>query len=215
MGNRLISRAVLGPMRRFRLVLALIVLVVASGCTLPGGQLTAEANPVAVGNDTLDRTGYALDDSATIALNETVGIEGEDREVGVKNHIETYEHGDRAGRFVVFSTPSPEASGTPVNPFAKPSERRDVGRMLGEVNNTSALTIEKRQNVTLVGQSTELVTYATTNRSGEETTPVFVSVAVAQNDGDAVVAVGVHPQSVDGATTTKRLIEGVEHGETA
>lgn len=202
-------------MRRFRLVLALVVLVVASGCVLPGGQLTAEANPVSVGNDTLDRTGYALDDSATIALNETVGIDGEDREVGVKNHIETYAHDDHAGRFVVFSTPSPEANGTPINPFAKPSERRDVGRMLGGVNNTSALTVEKRQNVTMAGQPTELVTYATTNQSGETTTPVFVTVAVAQNAGDAVVVVGVNPQSVDGANTTKRLVEGVEHGETA
>lgn len=200
-------------MRRFRLVLALVVLVVASGCTLPGGQLTAEANPVAVGNDTLDRTGYALDDSATIALNETVGIDGEDRTVGVKNHIETYAHGDHAGRFAVFSTPSPEANGTPINPFAKPSERRDVGRMLGEVNNTSALTVENRQNVTLVGQPTELVTYATTNRSANGTTPVYVHVAVVQNGGDAVVAVGVNPQSIDAADATKRLVEGVEYGK--
>jgi hypothetical protein len=92
--------------------------------------------PSRSGTTPLDRTGYALDDSATIAFNETVGIDGEDRTVGVQNHIETYAHGDHAGRFVVFSTPSPEANGTQINPFAKPSERRDVGRMLGEVNNT-------------------------------------------------------------------------------
>src|SRR5699024_7730002 len=131
----------------------------------------------------------------------------EDRTVGVKNHIETYAHGDHAGRFAVFSTPSPEANGTPINPFAKPSERRDGGRMLGEVNNTSALTVENSQNVTLVGQPTELVTYATTNRSANGTTPVYVHVAVVQNGGDAVVAVGVNPQSIDAADATKRLVE--------
>jgi hypothetical protein len=198
--------------RRFHVAFVLVALVVASGCTLPGGSLTAEASPVSVENGTLDGTGYAVDESATIALNETVGINGEDREVGVKNHIETYAHTEHAGRFVVFSTPSPEVNGTPVNPFAKRSERRDVARMLGEVNNTSALTVEDRQNVTLAGQQTELVTYATTNQSGGETTPVFVHVAVAQDAGDAVVAVGVNPQSVDAGNATTRLVENVEHG---
>jgi hypothetical protein len=82
-------------------------------------------------------------------------------------------------------------------------------------DNTSALTVENRQNVTLVGQPTELVTYATTNRSGGATTPVYVHVAIAQNDGDAVVAVGVNPQSVDAANATKQLIEGVEYGESS
>lgn len=198
--------------RRFYVAFALVALVVASGCTIPGGSLTAEASPASVEEGTLDATGYVVDESATIALNETVGVRGEDREVGVKNHIETYAHPEHAGRFVVFSTPSPDTDGAPVNPFAKPSERRDVGRLLGEVNNTSALTVEDSQNVTLAGQQTELVTYATTNQSGGETTPVFVHVAVAEDAGDAVVVVGVHPQSVAADTATKRLVENVEHG---
>lgn len=202
-------------MSRFHVALALVALVVVGGCTIPGGSLTAEANSASVDEGALDATGYAVDESATIALNETVGIEGEDREIGVKNHIETYARNGRAGRFVVFSTPSPDTDGAPVNPFAKRSERRDVGRMLGEVNNTSALVVENRQNVTMAGQHTELVTYATTNRSGETTTPVFVHVAVAQDAGDAVVAVGVHPQSADAEGSMKRLVEGVEHGESA
>jgi hypothetical protein len=202
-------------MRRFHVALALAALVVVSGCTIPGGSLTAEADPASVGEDTLDATGYVVDESATIALNETVGIEGEDREVGVKNHIETYAHEAHAGRFVVFSTPNPDTDGAPVNPFAKVSERRDVGRMLGEVNNTSALTVEERQNVTMAGQRTGLVTYATTNQSDGATTPVFVHMAVAQDAGDAVVAVGVHPQSVDTQGSMKRLAEGVEHGGSA
>lgn len=202
-------------MSRFHVALALAALVVVSGCTIPGGSLTAEANPASVDESALDATDYVIDESATIALNETVGIEGEDREVGVKNHIETYARNGESGRVVVFSTPSPDTDDGPVNPFAKHSERRDVGRMLGEVNNTSALVIENRQNVTMAGQQTELVTYATTNRSGETTTPVFVHVAVAQNAGDAVVAVGVHPQSIDAAGSMKRLVEGVEHGESA
>ena len=202
-------------MSRFHVALVLAALVVVSGCTIPGGSLTAEANPASVDESALDATDYVVDESATIALNETVGIEGEDREVGVKNHIETYARNGESGRFVVFSTPSPDTDDGPVNPFAKRSERRDVGRMLGEVNNTSALVVENRQNVTMAGQQTELVTYATTNRSGETTTPVFVHVAVAQNAGDAMVAVGVHPQSVDAAGSMKRLVEGVEHGESA
>lgn len=202
-------------MGRFHVALALVVLVVASGCTIPGGSLTAEASPASVEEGALDATGYVVDESATIALNETVGIRGESREVGVKNHIETYAHPDHAGRFVVFSTPNPDTEGAPMNPFAKPSERRDVGRMLGEVNNTSALAVEDSENVTLAGQPTELVTYATTNQSDGETTPVLVHVAVTQDAGDAVVVVGVHPQSVDAANSTARLVEAVEHGESA
>ena len=202
-------------MSRFHVALVLALLVVVSGCTIPGGSLTAAADPASVGESALDATGYAVDESATIALNETVGIKGENREVGVKNHIETYAHEAHAGRFVVFSTPSPDTDGAPVNPFAKRSERRDVGRMLGEVNNTTALTVEDRQNVTMAGQQTELVTYATTNQSGGETTPVFVHVAVAQDAGDAVVAVGVTPQSVAGDGSMQRLAESVEHGGSA
>jgi hypothetical protein len=202
-------------MGRLHVALALVVLVMASGCTIPGGSLTAEASPVSVEEGALDATGYVVEENATIAFNETVGIRGENREVGVKNYIETYTRKGQAGRFIVFSTPSPDTDGAPVNPFAKPSERRDVGRLLGEVNNTSALTVEDRQNVTLVGQQTELMTYATTNQSGGETTPVFVHVAVAQDAGDAVVAVGVHPQSVAAGNATERLVEAVEHGESA
>jgi hypothetical protein len=202
-------------MGRLHVVLALVVLVVASGCTIPGGSLTAEANPASVEESALDATGYVVEENATIAFNETVGIRGENREVGVKNYIETYAHPEHAGRFVVFTTPSPDTDGAPVNPFAKPSERRDVGRLLGEVNNTSALTVEDKRNVTLAGQRTELVTYATTNQSGGETTPVFVHVAVARDAGDAVVAVGVNPQSVAAGNATERLVEAVEHGESA
>ena len=83
-------------MSRFHVALALAALVVVSGCTIPGGSLTAEANPASVDKSALDATGYAVDESATIALNETVGIEGEDREVGVKNHIETYARNENA-----------------------------------------------------------------------------------------------------------------------
>lgn len=201
--------------RRLYVVFALAAVLVTSGCTLPGADLTANASPVSVNDSALNATGYAADKSATIALNETIGINGEDREIGVKNRITTYEHTAHEGRFVVFSTPNPDTEGAPVNPFANRSERRDVARMLGEVNNTSALTVENRQNVTMGGQQSELVTYATTNQSAAGTTPVFVHVAVTQDAGDAVVAVGVHPQSVEGSDAMQQLVENVDHGESA
>ena len=201
--------------RRISALLALAVCLLLGGCTLPGADLTANAAPASVNEDALDATGYATDESATIALNETIGIGGEDREVGVKNTIRTYAHTEHEGRFVVFSTPNPDTDGAPVNPFANRSERPDVARMLGEVNNTSALTVENRQNVTMVGQQAELVTYATSNHSSEGTMPVFVHVAVAQDAGDAVVAVGVHPQSIEGSDAMTRLVENIDHGESA
>jgi hypothetical protein len=201
--------------RRVHLVLALAVLLVTSGCTLPGGDLTANASAVSVNDSALDATGYAAAENATIAFNETVGIAGENRTVGVKNYIATYEHTAHEGRFVVFSTPSPDTEGAPVNPFANRSERPDIARMLGGVNNTSALTVENRRNVTMLGQQTELVTYTTTNQSAAGTTPVFVHVAMTQHEDDVVVAVGVHPQSVDETGAFERLVENLEYGESA
>ncbi|HET7322994.1 MAG TPA: DUF6517 family protein [Halococcus sp.] len=200
--------------RRFHLAFALVVLLVTSGCTLPGADLTANAAPVSVNDSTLNTTGYTLDERAPIALNETVGIAGEDRKIGVKNWIAAYESTEHEGRFVVFSTPSPNTEGAPVNPFADPSERRDIARMFGEVVNKTPLRVVNRHNVTMFGERTEVVTYATTNRSAGGT-QVFVQIAMTQHEGDAMVAVGVQPQSVDEIGEFSRLVEGLEHGESA
>lgn len=199
--------------RRWHIALALAALLVTSGCTLPGADLTAEASPATVDNGTLDETGYVLEQRTEIALNETIGIRGEDREVGVRNPLVAYEHADRAGRFVVFSTPNPETDGAPANPFANRSERRDVARMFGSLNNTTALDVVDRQEVTALGQSTEFVTYETVNRTATGTTPVLVHVAVIDHQGDAVIAVGVHPRSTDESEAMRRLVSNVEHGE--
>lgn len=201
--------------RRLSIALALVVLLVASGCTLPGADLTANAEPVSVNGDTLNATGYALSERAPIALNATVGIAGEKRTVGVKSWIAVYEHTAHEGRFVVFSTPSPNTEGAPVNPFANTSERRDIARMLGEVFNTTPLTVKNRETVTMLGERTEVVTYTTTNRTATGTIPVVVHVAMTQHEGDAVIAVGVHPQSVDESGEFERLVEHLEHGESS
>lgn len=199
--------------RRFHFALVLVALLVTSGCTLPGADLTASATPASVDEGALNATGYAVEERGTIALNETLGINGEDRTVGVTNHIVSYQSTDHDGQFVVFTTPSPDIDDAPANPFAMVSERPDVARMFGEINNTTALTVENRRNVTLAGESTRLVTYATTNRSASGTTPVFVHAAVTQVGGDAVVAVGTHPRSVEDGAAIRRLVEGVERGE--
>jgi hypothetical protein len=198
--------------RRVHVALALAVLLVMSGCTLPGADLTASASPVSVEDSALDATGYAMDENATIAFNETIGIGGENHEIGVKSYIASYEHTAHDGRLVVFSSPSPN-EGAPVNPFANLSERRDIARMLGEVFNTTPLTVENRRTVTMVGQQTEVVTYTTTNQSAGNLTPVVVHVAMTQHEGDAVVAVSVHPQSVGENGTFARLVKNLEHGE--
>lgn len=199
--------------RYWYVVLALVGLVVTSGCTLPGADLTAEASPAVVNDSALDGSGYAVEERGEIAINETLGIAGEDRKVGVTNHIVTYTSDEHEGQFAVFSTPSPETDGAPVNPFVNKSERRDVARMFGELNNTTALTVADRRTVTALGQPTEVVTYETENRTATGTMPVLVHVAVIEDRGDAVVAVGVHPQSVEGTETMDRLVAGLEHGE--
>lgn len=202
-------------MRRWSLACALVVLVALSGCTLPGGTLTAEAAPATVNERTLDETGYVTEERAAVGFNETLGIAGEDREVGIRNWIAAYANADGDGRLVVFSTPNPSADGEGLNPFANRSERRDVARMLGEVNNTTPLDVTRRRNVTMLGQSTEMVTYETTNRTASGQRPILVHVAVTRHRGDTVVTVGVHPRSVDEAATMRRLVESIDHGESA
>lgn len=198
-----------------RLSIALVVLLVASGCTLPGADLTADAEPVSVNEEALNATGYALEKRAPIAFNATVGIAGENRTIGMKSWISGYKHTDHRGRFVVFSTPSPNTEGAPMNPFANQSERRDIARMFGEVFNTTPLTVKNRYNTTMLGEQTEVVTYTTTNQTDTGTIPVVVHIAMTQHEGDAVVAVSVHPQSVDESEEFERLITHLEHGESS
>ena len=201
--------------RHVHVLFALVVLLVTSGCTLPGADLTAEASPATVSERAMEGSDYALDSQGEIAFNETLGVAGEDRNVGVTNHIVKYASADHEGQFVVFSTPSPETDSAPANPFADTSERRDVGRMFGEVNNTTSLTVTDRRNVTTLGQSTEMVTYETTNRTATGTTPVFIHVVIVEHQGDAVVAVGVHPQSTDESDVMEQFVAGLEHGESS
>lgn len=201
--------------RRFQIALALVLLLVTSGCTLPGADLTANAAPVSVEEGALDATGYTVNERGAIALNGTIGIAGEDRKIGVKNWIATYKNTEHEGHFAVFSTPSPNVEGVPMNPFANHSERRDLARMFGEVFNETPLTVVDRRNVTMLGQQTEAVTYATVNQTATGTTPVFVHIAMTEHEGDTVIAVSVHPQSVDGTAEFERLVGHLEHGKSA
>jgi|GEM_PF-1454809 len=210
--------------RAFLTTVGVVGTVSLAGCSLLEDTFEKSASPAGVGNDALDRTGFAHQETEEISFSETVSALGQSRELRLTNWRVTYakavpEVGEDAARFRLFSTPSVTVAGTELNPFdalgnvalfdevdeEEPEEMDADGDDDEDAEETETRTIET------LGEDVTYTRYEMTREIGGQNLSVFVDVGRFSNDGDLLTAIAIHPEILDETENVDDLAASVEH----
>ncbi len=206
--------------------LAVVILLFLAGCT--GSLVDARASPATVPASTAQSFGYVPGNTTAVPLSYPVGVAGVSTNVSVTSYVSGYAKRTAGGRVVtlaVLSTPNAHVAGRSVNPFAHLSNRELATRalsavdrvqgstgigQLGTVGSVGDLRVVDTQERTVLGTTTDVVTYAGTATVDGQSTEVRLVVTSVEHGDDVVVALGV--TSVDDETEClTQLIEQIEH----
>lgn len=202
-------------------VAALATLIVLAGCT--GTLFSTEAAPATVPVDAYESVGYVHGNTSAIPLTYTVGAAGVSRNVTVTSWLSGYSKttsDNQTTGLVVLSTPNVEVAGEPLNPFGRASDGVLLDRVLesassfgasawvGEVSDLRKLETTERQ---ILDTPTNVTTYAGSVDAEGTRIGVLVHVMTVAHDDDVVVAVAVHPDTMDETDAVIGLMERIEH----
>lgn len=222
-------------MRPIRLAVALAVVVVLAGCL--GGTTTISASPATIPASAYESHGYVHGNSTVLPLSYDAGVGPASRSVGVETWVSGYSKttaDDDITALAVVSSPNRRVAGQSVNPLANLGNRELVGtglelltdaQALGNIPEVNGLREVASRDVTILGEETELVTYAgtvvfepgTATIDGESvahgggSAAVRIHVATVEHDGDVVVVFAVHGADVDETDAIVALAGAVEH----
>lgn len=202
--------------RHVLLSVGLAVLLLLAGCT--GSVSEFSASPAAVDDTAVEKAGYQHGETSDLTVEETVGVGGVTRDVKVTNWVSTYA-GENGSAFVALSTPDVEVGGVGVNPLTSMSNREVIGFILervaaaGGASETDVPELKQTgaSQISLLGESTEVVHYRTTVEADGQDVPMRIHVATTRHDGDVLVLIGLHPDAIDEQDTILSLMESVEH----
>lgn len=197
-----------------RAIAALAVVVLLAGCT--GGALSFSASPASVDEAALESANYTGQAPEQVTVNETVEVAGVSRQVTATTWTASYAANDTPATLVVASTPDATVAGQSVNPIARLTGKELLQRVAQEIGNSDQVDLEdvevvQRENREILGQETEVTTFATTASTEQGDVPIRVHLASVSHEGDVVVLVGVHPEAVDERSTQLTLMEAAEH----
>lgn len=202
-------------------VFALAVVLLLTGCT--GTLFSAEASPATIPPAAYEPAGYVHGNTTSVPLGYQVGAAGVSRNITVTSWVSGYSRtvdDDEISALLLLSTPNVEVAGESVNPFARMSDSVLLNRAL---NATSSLTVS--DNVSDVGElhrvdavertildtPTTVTTYAGNAEIEGSRVDVLVHIAAVEHGDDIVVAVAIHPESMDETVRIHRLVETIEH----
>lgn len=212
-------------MRRGRIALVCL-LVVLAGCSGGGGgptNVTASAQPAAVSDEALAETGFEPAETRTARLekNGSIEITGDVElqatyRLNATTHYATYDgpEGTPTPTFAVYSVPlfdPVENVETTVNPVDDLPVETLVERVQSRYGSLTDVEHVGNATATVLGNETTVREYEATASAEGESVGVVVHVATITHEGDAVVAVGIHPQSMDGRATIHALLRGIRH----
>jgi hypothetical protein len=112
-----------------------------------------------------------------------------------------------SAQFAVFTTPDPSVAGQAVNPLASLSARELVRRFTGFSGSTD-LTFQGNRTVDSFGEGRTVRTYRA--QPGGNETAVQLHLARFRHEGDVIVALAVHPASVEERDRVDALLAGLE-----
>lgn len=206
----------------------LVVVLLLAGCT--GTLLSAEASPATIPTPAYESVDYVHGNTTAVPLGYQVGAAGVSRNVTVTSWFSGYSRtvaDDEVSLLLVLSTPNVEVAGESVNPFARMSDGILLDRVLnatrtlnvtsvGDTNVSAIADMGELRRVdtaerTVLGTPTTVTTYAGNADIEGTRVAVLVHVATVEHGDDVVVAVAVHPESMDEAARIYSLVEAIEH----
>lgn len=209
--------------RHFVLAVLVGLLVVSAGCigVLTGSEPAVfEASEAGASEQAVSQTDFEPREDQSQWLNRTVTVAGQERDVRVLNHVQTYEippsvdatGGVTFGMFVVASTPEASVAGQAMNPIGRMSHQEMIQQLAADSANLRDIERESTKELTVLGESAEVVRFsAIAEQSGQEV-PVYVEVTRVQDDGDFVVGIGAYPQdSADVEPQVETMFESIQH----
>ncbi|ELZ84164.1 hypothetical protein KU306_09055 [Haloferax larsenii] len=223
------------PHKRTAPAVALAFVVLFSGCL--GGATTFTAEPATIPASAYESHGYVHGNSTLVPLGQRVGVGPVSRTVGVEVWVSGYSKttaDEDVTGLAVISSPNVRVAGQSVNPLASLGNRELVGagldilsdvQALGNVSEVNGLREVDSRPVTMLGEETELVTYAgtvvvepgETTVDGESVTheggsvDVRIHLATVEHEGDVIVVIAVHGADVDETDAVEALASAVEH----
>lgn len=211
------TRAVRPLVRPLLVACALVV----AGCS--GTLVEYAASPASIPDAALEPRGYAHTNTTQLPLTYRVGGASFSRDLTVQTWVSGYVQTteNETSVLVLHSSPDVGVANRSVNPASQLSNREVVGfvlervvdlQALGGLENVSELSERGVRNVTVLGTPTQMASYAGTAEVDGQRAGVVVNVAVVEHEGDVVVAVGVHSESVDESPAHAALVEEIEHG---
>nr|WP_231751360.1 DUF6517 family protein [Halogeometricum sp. CBA1124] len=144
-------------------------------------------------------------------------------EVTVTGHLAGHSRtvaADRTAALLLVTTPDVRVAGASVNPLRGATDPNAVraglalagrARTLGGVENVTDLREQSVRNVTFLGTTAPLTTYAGVVETDAGRADVRVHVASVEHEGDVVVAVSVHPATMDERDAVSRMLAAAEY----
>lgn len=215
------------------ITIALAVSVLLAGCT--GTLAEFASSPASLPDADLGPAGYVHVDTLPVPMTYPIGIGPVYRDVRVTAWVsgyakvpdgtavdgaETLSLENDTAVLVLLSTPDEKFEGQSLNPFAHLSDREllvtalDIlveAQAIGGVGDVSGLREVSVAERTVLGQSTQVVTFAGVAELDGESVSVLFHVAVVPHGDDVIVAIGAHERTVDESATIAALIERIEH----
>jgi len=193
-----------------------------AGCGFITGSeaLTFDASAATASSDALSETGYEEQRVSEQVVTRNFTVADQTRQVEVTNQLARYEREvelgvlgpQRAAVFVTFASPEVEVASQTFNPIEDLSEREILGQFESQYGDIDVGDRVGSQNVTALGQSTELQQFEGTATLAGSEVDVYIHATKFEHDGDYVVAVGIYPQRLDGEDeNVVVLVEGLEH----
>lgn len=200
-------------------ILAVGVLLATAGCTqLVTGDAEFSASESSV--DDAEEYGYELNRTQWQNITRNVDAGGQERNITVNNRIQLYlnQTGDDRpeGAFAVITSPQVQIAGQAMNPVANWSNEQIIEEFGGEFDSYGSIEdLEERdtETMTVLETETDVTTFdATVEDDNGETREVVVTVTSVQDEGDVVIAVGVHDEGDEAnAEAIEELIVNLEH----
>lgn len=202
-------------------VVVLILAVLLAGCT--GTLFSAEATPATIPTAAHESLSYVHGNTTAVPLTYGVGAAGISRNVTVTSWVSGYSRttaDNQTAALLVMSTPNVEVAGESINPFGRMADGVLVDRIVDAAASFGASErLDNVSNLRRLGASERIIldtpanvtTYAGNVDVDGNQTGVLVHVLALEHGDDIVVAVAVHPRSMDEGKTIHRLMERIEH----
>lgn len=201
---------------------ALVVLLLTSGCGMLSGPVTFAATPADVTAAAQDDAGYELERAEPMNITREFNVAGQTKEVKAVNYLREYKRSVELGplgerevaRFVVFSTPEVDVAGQTLNPIGKMSNRDLVMQLQSSYESIQNVERVSNRTVTVLGEEATVTKFgAEAQLEGGQSVDVYVHVAKINHEDDFVVGVAVHPQRIDEQQRVNTLLGGIQHPE--